>query len=92
MWTQVLLYSGLGVLQDLVITRYYLALTSRRVFLAPVLAVLITVLAVAVLDGLITSHHPILILSYGLGTGLGTRLGMGRCTRPAKGVRNDADA
>lgn len=77
----VALYLTVGIAQDWVIAKYYISLTSGRTFLAPVLAVLITVLTVAVFDSLITSHSPILILAYGLGTGVGTRFGMGRTGR-----------
>lgn len=80
---EVALYILAGIVQDVIIVRYYLALTRGRVVIAPVLGALITVLAVGVYDGLITSHTPILILAYGLGTGLGTRFGMG--TRPRTG-------
>lgn len=72
------LYLAAGIVQDLLIVRYYLALVSRRTIVTPVLAVLITVLTVGVYDGLITSRHPLLILAYGLGTGLGTLAGMMR--------------
>jgi hypothetical protein len=71
-----LLYTLAGLVQDVIIVKYYLALQSRRMVLAPVLGALITVLTVGVYEGLITSRDPVLILGYGLGTGLGTLLGL----------------
>ncbi|MCK7512151.1 MAG: D-Ala-D-Ala carboxypeptidase family metallohydrolase [Desulfobacterales bacterium] len=71
-------YFAAGVVQDALIARYYLALTRGGRGTAAALAVLITVLTVGVYDGLITSRAPLFILLYGLGTGLGTYLGMGR--------------
>lgn len=82
----VVLYILVGVVQDIIIVRYYLALTRGRVWAAPVLGALITVLTVGVYEGLITSRDPILILAYGLGTGLGTRMGMGTRHRTSSGT------
>lgn len=70
------LYLMAGLVQDWLIVRYYLALNKRLMVLTPVLGALITVLTVGVYDGLITSRHPLLILGYGLGTGMGTLIGM----------------
>lgn len=79
------LYATAGLIQDLLIVRYYLALTSRRLVLAPVLGALITVLTVGVYEGLITSRTPLLIAGYGLGTGLGTFLGLLAKARTSSG-------
>jgi len=71
-----LLYTAVGLAQDILIVRYYLAITRSQTILAPVAGALITVLTVGVYESLITSRSLPLVLAYGLGTGLGTRLGM----------------
>jgi hypothetical protein len=72
------LYILAGVVQDILIVRYYLAIAQYRTVVGPALGALITVLTVGVYESLITSRSLPLILAFGLGTGLGTRFGMFR--------------
>ena len=76
-----ILYLLAGLLQDYLIAKYYLALTARRLVVAPALGALITVLTVVVFAQLTHPGSTLAILMYGLGTGLGTLLGL---IRPRK--------
>ena len=71
-------YFLVGVVLDAIITIYYRAISSRRVWRASILAFVITAATVLLLENIIVSHSPVLILAYACGTAVGTAIGMGR--------------
>jgi hypothetical protein len=73
-----LIYFSVGVLQDFLIARYYLALSARSVWVASILAAVITLLTVKVFASVITSNEMTLMIAYAIGTGAGCFLGIGK--------------
>ena len=69
-------YFALGMVQDVLIAKYYIFVSHRRAFSASVLAFVLTALTVLVLDNIITSNQVGLILSYAAGTAAGTFVGI----------------
>jgi len=69
-------YFLVGVVLDAIITIYYRAISSRRVWRASILAFVITATTVLLIENIVISHNPILILAYALGTSVGTWIGM----------------
>ena len=66
------IYFAAGVVEDILASQYYLAVGRRRAFLASLLAVAITALALFLLERLIVMRDIFLVLAYGLGNGVGT--------------------
>lgn len=75
--TELLIYFAAGVILDLIITRYYLAVSLRRAVLASVLAFAITAGTVFVWERIIVSQNFLPLLAYSLGTAVGTYFGIG---------------
>jgi hypothetical protein len=71
-----LCYFLVGVLQDFLITKYYMALSRHSVMLASILAMVITYMTMKVFN--LTFGSDFLFLAYALGTGAGTYLGCGK--------------
>jgi hypothetical protein len=67
------LYFLIGVVQDFLIAKYYLALSRHSVWLASILAMVITYGTMKVFN--LTFGSDSLFLAYALGTGAGTFLG-----------------
>lgn len=78
---RVAIYFIAGAMMDAIIALYYLAIGSRQVFLASILAVLITVFSMLVINGILERHNDkrkkmTLLISYALGNGVGTAIAM----------------
>jgi hypothetical protein len=69
-------YFALGMVQDVLIAKYYIFVSHRRAFSASVLAFIITALTVLVLENIITSNQAWPLLSYAVGTAVGTFWGV----------------
>lgn len=72
-----LIYFSVGVVQDFLIARYYLALSRRSVWTASLLAAIITLVTVKVFANVIQSDGLLLMVAYAIGTGTGCFLGIG---------------
>jgi len=72
------IYFSVGLLQDYLIAKYYLALSRRSVWVASILAAVITLLTVKVFASVITSNETALMIAYAIGTGAGCFLGIGK--------------
>jgi len=70
------LYALLGVVQDVIIARYYICVSRREAFRASIWAFLITALTVWVIGSVVVSNSVILILCYAVGTAVGTGIGV----------------
>jgi lipid-A-disaccharide synthase-like uncharacterized protein len=70
------IYFLVGVVLDAIITIYYRAISSRRVLRASFLAFVITGATVLLIENIVISRNPVLILAYALGTSVGTWIGM----------------
>jgi hypothetical protein len=68
-----LLYFLVGVVQDFLIAKYYMALSRHSALLASILAMLLTYMTMKVFN--LTFGADSLFLAYALGTGAGTFLG-----------------
>jgi hypothetical protein len=79
-----LLYLGLGIVIDFLITIQYRAVSEKRVWLATLMSFAITLIGTLLIQEIVVSKSIGLILSYALGTGIGTFIGMvvKRCKRP----------
>jgi uncharacterized protein YebE (UPF0316 family) len=75
MWS-ILLYFGLGLMLDLLITGHMRAIVLQRPWLASGLSVMITLLSMLVVTQLVVSNSLPLIFAYAAGCGAGTFLGM----------------
>jgi len=71
-------YFAAGVVGDYLISRYYLAISHRRVYEASSLAFAITMFSVLVIATLVVERNFWLMLAYALGTGAGTFSGLMR--------------
>ena len=67
---------GLGVLTDMLVCRYYLAISSHRPLLAVILSMAVTVIPLFVAERGINAKRKSLFLIYAAGCGLGTLVGM----------------
>jgi hypothetical protein len=65
-------YFALGVVSDVIITIYYLAVASRRALRASALAIVIPLLSFAVIAQALETHDWTCILAFTLGNGAGT--------------------
>jgi hypothetical protein len=65
-------YVVLGIVSDVIITWYYLAIASRRAFQASILAVVIPLLSFAVIAQALETHDLTCVLAFVLGNGAGT--------------------
>jgi hypothetical protein len=72
-----LIYFSIGVIQDYLIAKYYLALSRRLVWTASILAAIITLVTVKIFANVITSNETLLMVAYAIGTGTGCFLGIG---------------
>jgi len=70
------IYIFLGVILDYLIVLYYRSISARLALPASALAIIITGLTLEVIEKVIKSDKPFLLLAYSLGTGLGTFIGM----------------
>lgn len=73
-----LLYFVLGVVFDYLLTRYYLAIYQRRLFLGPALAMAVTLFSTFILAALIKGDLLPPMVAWAIGNGLGTYLGIRR--------------
>lgn len=72
-------FAGAGL--DALITLYYISISSRLVFLASILSMLITAFSVLVISGILERGNDkrrkmSMLLSYALGNGVGTAVAM----------------
>ncbi len=67
---------GLGVVTDLIIAQFYLAIASRRVALAAVLSILVTAIPFFITERAINTKRKVIFVWYALGCGAGTALGL----------------
>ena len=67
-----LIYVALGVIADVFIAWYYLALSERRAFRASVLAVLIPLFTFGVIERALATHDMTCIVGFVMGNGIGT--------------------
>jgi hypothetical protein len=75
------IYFLAGAVMDFIVCAYYTSISGRAIFLASVLAGLITVWSMFVISGIADERddrlrRALLILSYALGNGVGTALAM----------------
>jgi predicted lysophospholipase L1 biosynthesis ABC-type transport system permease subunit len=68
-----LLFFLMGIVQDFLIAKYYLALSRRSAIVASILGMAITFLTMKVFN--VTFGKDLAFLAYALGTGVGTFLG-----------------
>jgi hypothetical protein len=73
---KILLYVGLGVLADFLVTLHYISVLRRSVLLASVLSMAITILSFLVIEQVVVSRDFSLILGYGFGNFIGTLAAM----------------
>lgn len=71
-------YLALGIVSDVIITWYYLAIASRRAFRASILAVIIPLLSFAVIARALETHDPTCIVGFVIGNGIGTFIAVRR--------------
>ena len=67
-----LIYVALGIVADIFIAWYYLALSERRAFRASVLAVLIPLFTFGVIERALATHDMTCIVGFVVGNGIGT--------------------
>jgi len=67
-----LAYVALGVLSDILIGKYYLALSARRAFRASVYATIIPLLTFGVMAQALETRNIMCILGFVIGNGIGT--------------------
>ena len=77
-----LLYFCLGLVEDLIVTNYYRAISNRRRWLASHISAIHTIVVVGMMANVVICHNWMLIVFWAAGNWLGTFLGMG------KGVQN----
>jgi uncharacterized protein YebE (UPF0316 family) len=70
------LYFILGFILDVIITLQYRAVMSAQPRFAAFLSILITLISMFIIQHLIVSNSALLIISYAVGTGGGTLVGM----------------
>lgn len=69
-------YFVAGAILDVIIARYYLAVSRRAAVLASVLAFVITASTVFIWERIIVSQSAAPLLAYALGTAAGTYIGV----------------
>jgi hypothetical protein len=67
-----LIYVGLGVVADIFIALYYMALSERRAFRASLYAVIIPLFTFGVIERALTTHNIMCIVGFVVGNGIGT--------------------
>jgi len=79
-----LLYFCLGLVEDLIVTNYYRAISNRRRWLASHISAIHTIVVVGMMASIVIQHDLKLILFWAAGNWLGTFLGMGRTAKTKK--------
>lgn len=69
-----LIYVGIGVIADVFIALYYMALSERRAFRASVYAVIIPLFTFVVIERALATHDVTCIIGFVIGNGIGTYL------------------
>jgi positive regulator of sigma E activity len=67
-----LIYVALGVVADIFIALYYMALSERRAFRASLYAVIIPLFTFGVIERALTTHNVTCIVGFVIGNGIGT--------------------
>ena len=67
-------YVLLGVLEDALVGKYYLAVSARRAFLASIWSFIIALLAFFVMANALETKNWMLFLAFALGNAIGTFL------------------
>ena len=68
------IYVALGVVADIFIALYYMALSERRAFRASLYAVIIPLFTFGVIERALTTHDLKCIVGFVVGNGIGTFL------------------
>jgi hypothetical protein len=71
-----LVYVGLGILMDFILTKYYQSISDGRAFRASGYAAVITAFSFYVIDKFVTTGNVWLLAGYCLGNAAGTFIGM----------------
>lgn len=66
-----LVYFGLGILTDVLVTLYYIAVGRRLAIRSAVLSLLMTLLGFFIIEKIVISTNWFLILSYSVGSAFG---------------------
>jgi len=69
-----LIYVALGVVADIFIALYYMALSDRRAFRASLYAIIIPLFTFGVIERALTTHDLKCIVGFVIGNGIGTYL------------------
>jgi len=67
-----LIYVALGVVADIFIALYYMALSERRAFQASLYAVIIPLFTFVVIERALATHDVTCIIGFVIGNGIGT--------------------
>jgi len=67
-----LIYLALGVVADIFIALYYMALSDRRAFEASLYAMIIPLFTFGVIERALTTHDLTCIVGFVVGNGIGT--------------------
>jgi len=67
-----LIYVALGVVADIFIALYYMALSERRAFRASLYAVIIPLFTFGVIERALATHDVTCIIGFVIGNGIGT--------------------
>ena len=73
-----LAYVSLGILADIFIARYYMALSARRAWLASLYAVIIPLFTFGVIERAMTTHDLRCVIGFVLGNSVGTYIAVKR--------------
>jgi len=65
-----------GVITDVLISQFYLAIGERRILLAVILSILVTAIPFYITERGITTRRRSIFLAYALGCGAGTAIGL----------------
>jgi hypothetical protein len=77
LWT-LLIYVTLGVIADIFIALYYMALSGRRALSASLYAVIIPLFTFGVIERALATHDVTCIIGFVVGNGIGTYLAVRR--------------
>jgi len=66
-----IIYFGLGILTDILVTLYYISVGHRLAIRSAVLSLLMTLLGFFIIERIVVSTNWFLILSYALGSAIG---------------------
>jgi hypothetical protein len=69
---KLLLYVGLGIFADFLVTCHYISILRKLGLLASALSMAITILSFLVIEQVVISRDFSLIVAYGLGNSIGT--------------------